>query len=189
MAKSKKIKILYIEDDRDVRLLMRKILSRDPFQFMEAAKGLEGLEIALKKRPQIILMDIDLPDIRGDELTTKIKNTKELKDTIVIALSGLKEEHVREKILVAGAAGYLTKPIVAFQFLAHLIAVFFRHHDIQHNGIRRIGLHLFKAFYAIVGYIHRKAFPFQVALNNGSKIRLIVYYQYALLCIHDILLL
>jgi diguanylate cyclase (GGDEF)-like protein len=78
---------------------------------MEAAKGLEGLEIALKKRPQIILMDIDLPDIRGDELTTKIKNTKELKETVVIALSGLKEEYVREKILVAGAAGYITKPI------------------------------------------------------------------------------
>jgi len=111
MARSKKIKVLYIEDDSDVRLLMGKILSRGPFQFLEASTGLEGLEVALKKRPQIILMDIDLPDIRGDELTTKIKNTKELKNTIVIALSGLKEEHVREKILVAGAAGYIKKPI------------------------------------------------------------------------------
>jgi diguanylate cyclase (GGDEF)-like protein len=111
MAKSKKIKILYIEDDSDIRLLMRKILSKDPFQFLEASTGLEGLEIALKKRPQLILMDIDLPDIRGDELTTKMKNTKELKDTVIIALSGLKEEHVREKILVAGATGYIRKPI------------------------------------------------------------------------------
>ena len=63
MAKSKKIKVLYIEDDSDIRLLMRKILSKEPFQFMEASTGLEGLEVALKKQPQLILMDIDLPDI------------------------------------------------------------------------------------------------------------------------------
>jgi len=117
MAKAKKVKVLYIEDDNDVRMLVRKILDRKgSFHYLEASTGLSGLEIAVKEKPQLIIMDIDLPDIRGDELTTKIKNIKSLKDTVIIAISGAREQNIREKVLVAGAAGYIRKPIDVTKF-------------------------------------------------------------------------
>jgi diguanylate cyclase (GGDEF)-like protein len=66
-------------------------------------------------------MDIDLPDIRGDELTTKLKNIEELKGTVIIGLSGLLEENLREKVLIAGADGYLKKPISVAKFPGQLL--------------------------------------------------------------------
>lgn len=92
-------------------MLVRKILDKPPFVYLDAATGMNGLKMAHQEKPDVILMDINLPDIRGDELTTKIKNTPELKDIIVIALTGLKESRIREMTLVAGCDGYLTKPI------------------------------------------------------------------------------
>jgi diguanylate cyclase (GGDEF)-like protein len=115
------IKVLYIEDDVGDRILLRKLLSKPPFEFFEASTGLDGLKIALKEHPNIIIMDIDLPDIRGDELTTKIKNTQELKDVVVVALTALKEKNTREQTLVAGCDGFLTKPIEIQQFPDQLL--------------------------------------------------------------------
>ncbi len=110
-SKRKKVKILYIEDDPSSRLLVRKILAHPPFEFLEADTGMGGLKLAFQEKPDVILMDINLPDIRGDELTTKIKNTPELKDIVVVALTAMKDELAREITLVAGCDGYLTKPI------------------------------------------------------------------------------
>ncbi len=111
MSKKEEIKILYIEDDDSARLLLKKVLGKPPFLYMDAPNGLEGLNLAVKERPQLIIMDIDLPDIRGDELTTKIKSIESLKDVIIIALTGLQEQYAREKALVAGCDGFIHKPI------------------------------------------------------------------------------
>jgi diguanylate cyclase (GGDEF)-like protein len=116
MAKKEHIKVLYIEDDEATRTLMQKVLKKPQFDYLSAANGLSGLELAIKEKPDIIIMDIDLPDIRGDELTTKIKNMEELKDTLVVGLSGMLEENLREKVLIAGAVGYLSKPISVEKF-------------------------------------------------------------------------
>jgi diguanylate cyclase (GGDEF)-like protein len=111
MAKQDFIKILYIEDDIGSRLLIRKVLGKPPFEVLEAATGLAGLDAAMKEHPDLILMDIDLPDIRGNELTTKIKNTPDLKEVIIVALTAMKDKDAREMTLVAGCDGFLTKPI------------------------------------------------------------------------------
>jgi diguanylate cyclase (GGDEF)-like protein len=108
---NRKVKVLYIEDDIGSRILIRKVLDTPSFTLTEASTGLLGLEIATKEKPDLILMDIDLPDIRGSELTTKIKNTKELKDVVVVALTALSEKNGKDMTLVAGCDGYLTKPI------------------------------------------------------------------------------
>ncbi len=82
---------------------------------------MEGMEIALRERPQLIIMDIDLPDIRGDELTTQLKSRKELKEVIIVALTALQEENAREKTLIAGCDGFITKPIDVQKFPQQLL--------------------------------------------------------------------
>jgi len=111
MQSWKKTKILYIEDDLSSRMLVKKVLSREPFQFYEASSGLEGLKKATMIKPDLILMDINLPDISGTELTTKIKNSEDLRDIVVVALTGLTNEDAREMTLIAGCDGFLRKPI------------------------------------------------------------------------------
>lgn len=115
------VKVLYIEDDRSARILLKKILTRPPFLYFEAADGMEGMKIALQQHPQLIIMDIDLPDIRGDELATKIKHTDELKGVVIVALTALKEEDAKEKILIAGCDGFITKPIDVQKFPGQLL--------------------------------------------------------------------
>ncbi len=121
MPDSKSIKVLYIEDDAASRMLVRKVLNKKPFVYTEAPDGLSGWRKALNERPDLILMDINLPDISGTELTTKIKNTRELQGIVVVALTAMKEEHARELTLVAGCDGFLTKPIDVKKFPDQLL--------------------------------------------------------------------
>ena len=121
MPTTDSVKVLYIEDDPSARILLKKILSKPPFQYFEAPDGMEGMKIALQQRPRLIIMDIDLPDIRGDELTTQLKNTAELKDVIIVALTAIKTEEVKEKVLIAGCDGFITKPIDVQKFPGQLL--------------------------------------------------------------------
>ena len=63
-------KILYIEDDAESREMMADILQLYGFQFFGASRGIEGIRIATKENPDLILMDINLPDMDGYEITT-----------------------------------------------------------------------------------------------------------------------
>jgi diguanylate cyclase (GGDEF)-like protein len=114
-------KVLYIEDDPNACMLMRRVLEKSPFLYFEANSGLAGMQIALREQPHLIIMDIDLPDIRGDELTTKMKNTEKLAETVVVALTGLQEQNAREQTLIAGCDGFLTKPINVRNFSEQLL--------------------------------------------------------------------
>lgn len=109
-------KILYIEDDHATRLLVKKILNRPPFQYFDAASGMEGLKKCMEVNPDLILMDINLPDISGTELTTKIKSIPKLKGIVIVAITGLGSPEAREISLIAGCDGYITKPIDAKKF-------------------------------------------------------------------------
>ncbi len=109
-------KILYIEDDAASRLLVKKILDRPPFRYFEASTGMEGLGKCVKLHPDLILMDIILPDISGRELTTKIKSIPELKNIVIVAITGEQSPESREISLIAGCDGYITKPIKAKSF-------------------------------------------------------------------------
>lgn len=104
-------KILYIEDDSASRMLVKKILDCPPFQYFEAASGLEGLMKCADIHPDFILMDLVLPDISGAELTTKIKSIPELNDIIIVAITAEKSSEAREISLIAGCDGYIPKPI------------------------------------------------------------------------------
>ncbi len=104
-------KILYIEDDLATRHLVCKVLANPGFDILEAGSGIEGLQLAEKMLPDLILLDINLPDISGRELATKLRSHPVLKFSIIIALTGANTPYARELSLVAGCDGYIEKPI------------------------------------------------------------------------------
>ncbi len=104
-------KVLYIDDDPGNRLLVKKILTRADFEFHEAETGIGGLEQAKEIIPDLILMDMSLPDFDGYAATTRIKSMPQLQHTRIVALTGQSMKGDRERALAAGCDGYIPKPI------------------------------------------------------------------------------
>ena len=102
-------KILYIEDDLATRHLVCRVLANPGFDILEAGSGIEGLQLAERMLPDLILLDINLPDISGRELATKLRSHPVLKFSIIIALTGSNTPYARELSLVAGCDGYIEK--------------------------------------------------------------------------------
>ena len=101
-------KILYVEDTDDSRLLVRRLLARD-YVFLETDNPIDGIDLALNTNPDLILLDINLPDMSGREVATRLKT--ELPDTPIVAVTADATGNAREKALVAGCVGFMTKPI------------------------------------------------------------------------------
>lgn len=102
--------ILYIEDNLDNRILVRRILEAEGFQVEEASSGREAFEKLNTLTPDLILMDINLPEIDGYTLTSTLKS--HLTPGIpIVALTANVMKGDREKTLQAGCDGYIQKPI------------------------------------------------------------------------------
>jgi len=103
--------ILYVEDNADNRTLVRRILTAEGYTLLEAVNATQALEILKNNKPDLILMDINMPDMDGYSLTAKIKETPELKPIPIIALTANVMRGDRERSLEAGCDGYIQKPI------------------------------------------------------------------------------
>lgn len=104
-------KILYIEDNPGNRTLVQRILLVEDYDVFEAEDGPTGIEIALREKPDLILMDMNLPDIDGYELTRRMRAIPELANVPIIAMTANVMQGDREKTLAAGCSGYIPKPI------------------------------------------------------------------------------
>jgi two-component system cell cycle response regulator DivK len=104
-------RILYIEDNTDNRLLIRRVLQAEGYEIIEAVDGRSGLQQAAEARPDLILMDINLPEIDGYELTARLKQVSSLNRIPIIAVTANVMKGDREKTLAAGCDGYIQKPI------------------------------------------------------------------------------
>jgi two-component system cell cycle response regulator DivK len=104
-------RILYIEDNPDNRVLVKRILEAEGYTLLEAANAHEGLQQALAQPPDLILMDINLPEIDGYTTTARLKATPGLAAVKVVALTANVMKGDREKTLAAGCDGYIQKPI------------------------------------------------------------------------------
>ncbi|MDP8225490.1 MAG: response regulator [Candidatus Lernaella stagnicola] len=111
-------KILYIEDNVENKLLVRRLLQASGYEVFEADDGLEGIEMAAQVKPDLIIMDINLPGMDGYEATTKIKGHDNLRHVPIVALTAYAMKGDREKSLAAGCDGYLQKPIDPDTFVA-----------------------------------------------------------------------
>ncbi|MFQ6099778.1 MAG: response regulator [Anaerolineae bacterium] len=105
------IRILYIEDDPSNRLLVRRILEAEDYSVLEATDGLAGLEMAAQMQPDLILLDINLPEIDGYDLARRFRETPGLQHVPILALTANVMKGDRERTLEAGCDGYIQKPI------------------------------------------------------------------------------
>ena len=108
--------ILIVEDNEKNMKLVRDILRHHGHMPLEAATGGEGVRLALEKRPDLILMDIQLPDIDGIEALRQIRNDKALDATPVLAVSASVMPDDQQKIVTSGFDAFITKPINLKQF-------------------------------------------------------------------------
>jgi len=115
--------ILLIEDEPQMERFLRIVLQGQGYNFYEAQTGQEGLTQAATRSPDIILLDLGLPDIDGLEVTRRLR---EWSDIPIIVLSAREQEQDKIKALDAGADDYLTKPFGAGELLAR-IRVAIRH--------------------------------------------------------------
>jgi two-component system cell cycle response regulator DivK len=104
-------KILYIEDNPGNRLLVSRILMVEDYDVIEAEDGPTGIDKAMEQKPDLILMDMNLPDIDGYELTRRMRDIPELSGIPIIAMTANVMHGDREKSLEAGCDGYIPKPI------------------------------------------------------------------------------
>ena len=105
------VRILYIEDDSSNRLLVRRILEAEGYSVTEATDGLAGLEMAARMQPDLILLDINLPEMDGYDLARRFRETPNLQRVPILALTANVMKGDRERTLEAGCDGYIQKPI------------------------------------------------------------------------------
>jgi len=103
-------RILLVDDTRLNRELAKDLLERKGYQVLEAVCGKEGIEKARQNKPDIILLDIELPDMNGLEVIKVIKEDPEINSIPVVAFTGYNQHEEQEKFLVAGFAGFIPKP-------------------------------------------------------------------------------
>lgn len=122
--------ILLIEDEPQMRRFLRITLQTHEFRLIEAATGEEGLRQAATRNPDIVLLDLGLPDMEGLEVT---KSFREWSSAPIIVISAREQEEDKIKALDAGADDYLTKPFGAGELIAR-IRVALRHRLMMQSG-------------------------------------------------------
>jgi two-component system cell cycle response regulator DivK len=103
--------ILYVEDNPDNRLLVKRILLAEDYSLLEAIDGKDALNVLKTTRPDLILMDINMPDMDGYTLTAKIKSLPGFERIPILALTANVMRGDKEKTLEAGCDGYIQKPL------------------------------------------------------------------------------
>lgn len=104
-------RILYVEDNEDNIYMLSRRLQRKGFEVLVARDGEEAVEMVLREKPQLVLMDLSLPLLDGWEATRRIKAEEAVSSTPVIALTAHAMEGERERALAAGCDDFDTKPV------------------------------------------------------------------------------
>ena len=109
-------KIAVVDDNADNRLIIRTILE-DQYEIIEFSTGIEAIEGFRKSRPDVVILDISLPEMDGTEILRRIREDAELHDLPVVALTAHAMVGDREKYLAAGFNDYVAKPILDMSVL------------------------------------------------------------------------
>lgn len=105
------MRILYVEDNFENKLFVRRVIESMGHEMLEAETGLDSLAIASEKMPDLILMDINIPGMDGLETTVKLKRNPRLSHIPVVALTANAMKGDKERCLAAGCDGYMQKPV------------------------------------------------------------------------------
>lgn len=112
--------VLTIEDDADIRQLLRALLGREGYEVTEASTGRDGLRAFHEVRPDVVILDVGLPDLDGWQVLERVRD---MSDVPVLVLTARSAERDKVRGLNAGADDYLTKPFSRVELLARLTAI------------------------------------------------------------------
>jgi signal transduction histidine kinase len=110
------VKVLYVEDDPSSEVLVRRVLESEGFQVITTTDGLSAIEVAQRETPDLILMDINIGGLDGYEVTTRLRTLEELQQIPIVAVTAATLQGDRERALIAGCTGYISKPIDVDEF-------------------------------------------------------------------------
>jgi len=110
-------RVLIVEDNKIDMKLMKDILERSEYETLQAADGLEAINITLPRLPDLILMDIQLPEISGLEITRRLKGDDRSRRIPIVAVTAFAMGWHEREALDSGCDGYISKPISVLGFL------------------------------------------------------------------------
>ncbi|MBW2938177.1 response regulator [Aureisphaera sp. CAU 1614] len=118
-----KTNILIIEDNEHNMYMLSYLLEKNGYHVLKAYSGVEGFQMAHDHKPEIILIDIQLPDMDGYEICVKLRHNGIPKNTTIITVTSYAMGGDREKSLEAGADGYIEKPINPDTFISKMVSI------------------------------------------------------------------
>jgi len=113
-------KILIVEDNEQNLYLATFLLEQSGYEVITAKDGLDGVEKAQAEKPNLILMDIQLPEMNGFEATRRIKSIADINHIPIVAVTSYAMEGDREKALAVGCVGYIEKPFDPDTFVSEI---------------------------------------------------------------------
>lgn len=111
MSRSTAATILLVEDNETIRHAFSILLEDCGYRVLQAGTGEQALGVAKRDQPDLVLMDLGLPDLSGLEVTRRLKADPDTRGSVVVALTGRALETDQAECLAAGCAGYIAKPI------------------------------------------------------------------------------
>ncbi len=115
-----KNRILIIEDNEQNMYLMTFLLENNGYEIVQARNGKDGIRLAQEARPHVVLLDIQLPEINGYQVAEEFRKNKSLANIPIVAVTSYAMTGDKERILAAGATGYIEKPINPDTFISQL---------------------------------------------------------------------
>src|SRR5271156_4290051 len=146
-------RVLHIEDDPRNRLLVRKLLTAEGIEVIDAADGLEGVRLAITQRPDLVLVDLNIPGLDGYEVTLRLRSEASLKGVPIVAITA---EGDRETSFAVGCDGFVQKPIDARNFARQMRQYLGGHREPMLSSADATGERLRMQSQRIVGHLEEK---------------------------------
>jgi len=146
-------RVLHIEDDPANRLLVRKLLVADGHEVIDAADGLEGVRLAIENRPDLVLVDLNIPGLDGYEVTLRLRSEPSLEGLRIVAITA---EGDRDTSFAVGCDGFIQKPIDARGFGAIVRLYLGGHREPYTSSADATGERLRLQSHRIVGHLEQK---------------------------------
>ncbi len=119
-----KLKALIIEDNEQNMYMLCFLLEKNNYEVIQAYNGLEGIKAAIEEDPDVILLDIQLPEMDGYEIARELRKRNDLNHIPIVAVTSHAMVGDREKAMASGATGYIEKPIDPDNFIQRMESYF-----------------------------------------------------------------
>lgn len=119
-----KLKALIIEDNEQNMYMLSFLLEKNNYQVIQAYNGLDGIKAAIEHLPDVILLDIQLPEMDGYQIARELRKRSDLNSIPVVAVTSHAMVGDREKAMASGATGYIEKPIDPDNFIQRMESYF-----------------------------------------------------------------